>query len=192
MKPKLIICTIFYQDLKGLERLVSSKHNLDIIFVDGRFLGWDGPPLSTDGSREFLHSKGYEIIDAPDLIEYQKRNKYVEKAHELGYDYCLVIDSDEYIEYYNRTMIENDLLFFLDSYSHVQKYDSTSHNPYQKLYKTTARHLDNHRQSYIDTRPIFSPDNRIIHGLVTVHDPKHRSEERQRYRLDYYKNNPIR
>ena len=192
LRSKLVICTIFYQDLEGIKKLVNSKHMLDIIFVDGRFIGWDGPILSDDGSREYILSKGYEIINAPDLIEHQKRNRYIERAQELGYDYCLVIDSDEYIEHFNHTMILKDLSLNLDSYSYVQKYDSTDHIPYYRLHSSKARHLDRHQNAFINGNSIFSKGSRIIHGLVTVHNKSHRSNSRQEYRLKYYELNPIR
>lgn len=182
----MVICTIFYQDLAGLKRLVSSVNDVDFIFVDGRFIHWNGPILSEDGSREFLQSKGFTIIDAPDLIEYQKRNKYIEKAQELGYEYCLVMDSDEYVISWDISDIDGD-----DCYKHEQLHDSSSHFPYYRIHKSTARHRIKHQECFIDNKQIFNQDVKTI-KLITHHDKTLRSEQRQEYRLKYYNENPVR
>ena len=182
----MVICTIFYQDLAGLKRLVNSVNDVDFIFIDGRFIHWNGPILSEDGSREFLHSKGHIIIDAPDLIEYQKRNRYIEKAQELGYEYCIVIDSDEYVIKWDISGINND-----DCYKHEQLHDNSSHFPHYRIHSTQARHISKHQECFINNRQIFSQDAKTI-SLITKHDKTLRPETRQKYRLQYYEENPVR
>ena len=185
-KSNVVICTIFYQDLAGLKRLVNSVNDVEFIFVDGRFINWNGPILSEDGSREFLQSKGFTIIDAPDLIEYQKRNKYIETAQKLGYEYCIVIDSDEYVVKWDISDIQKD-----DCYKHEQLHDNSSHFPYYRIHKSTARHISKHQECFIGNKQIFNQDVKTI-KLVTHHDKTLRSEQRQKYRLKYYNENPVR
>lgn len=185
-KSNVVICTIFYQDLEGIKRLVNSVNGVDFIFVDGRFINWNGPKLSEDGSREFLQAKGHIIIDAPDLIEYQKRNRYIEFAQKMGYDYCIVIDSDEYVIKWDISGIDKD-----DCYKHEQLHDNSSHFPYYRIHKSTARHRAKHQECFIDDRQIFNQDVKTI-PLITRHDKTLRDISRQEYRLKYYDENPIR
>lgn len=180
----MIICTIFYQDLIGLKRLVESC-NIDMVFVDGRFLGWDGEKLSTDGSREYLKSKGKRVIDAPDLMEYQKRNIYLWYAEKMGYDYVLVIDSDEYVIKIGDLDLKND------SYKTQMLQDESICYPPNKFFRSSARHKDNHRQVYLDKKELFREDLDMI-NILTYHDPSHRTQMRQEYKRKYYQDNPIR
>lgn len=185
---------MFYEDMNGLKRLVKSADDFFIIFVDGRWTGWDSrTPLSQDGSREYIQSlDNVCLIDAPDLIEYQARNKYIEKAEELGFKYCLVIDSDEFIDYLDLKQFEADLKRDEDSYRYIMKQDYGEHVPYYRLHKSTARHKECHQQVYIDDKPVFRQDSRIIKGLVTWHEKSFRSQEREQERVKYYYKYPKR
>lgn len=181
-----MICTIFYQDLIGIKKLVKSAPNFTIIFVDGRFIHWNDEILSNDGSREYiLAQRNCILADAPDLIEWQKRNKYIEIAEKLGYEYCFVIDSDEYLIKYDVGKLEQD------AYKYEQRYDSTSHFPYYRFHKSIARHTSRHQDIFINSKQIFSQDIPTL-NVITQHDKTQRSEERQLYRLKYYNENPIR
>jgi uncharacterized protein YueI len=54
-------------------------------------------PLSTDGSRNIVKKyKNAVLIDAPNLLEYQKRQKYCEIAGKYGIDVLIIVDSDEF------------------------------------------------------------------------------------------------
>lgn len=190
---KFVVCCVFYNDVEGIKRLYESAPFLDYIFVDGRFVNYDGSELSNDGSREYL--KQYPnviLIDAPDMVEYQKRNEYIKRAQELGFDYCFVIDSDEFITEYDYESILKSLSLEHDAYSHRQDYDSSFHYPYYRIHRSTARHQKKHQEIWIDDRQIFTPNNEIIDGYATRHDKSLRSGERERYNRKYYAENPIR
>ena len=170
----------------GIKKLVESATNFTIIFVDGRFIHWNDEILSNDGSREYiLAQRNCILVDAPDLIEWQKRNKYIEIAEKLGYEYCFVIDSDEYLISYNVDTLKED------AYKYEQRYDNTSHFPYYRFHKSIARHVSRHQDIFINNKQIFSQDIPTL-NIVTHHDKTQRSEERQLYRLQYYNENPIR
>jgi hypothetical protein len=92
----------FYEDVQGIERLLSSLRSLDInkiLAIDGRYPGFHSPSdLSTDGSRECF--RGYHnavLVDYP-ATQIKKRNKYLELSKVYGLDFLLILDSDEYIE----------------------------------------------------------------------------------------------
>ncbi len=100
-KRKLAAGIIFYHDVKGLDRLLSSVHQgVDLsICIDGRFPQHPGPSdLSTDGSRELV--KSYDntlLLDFP-ASEYEKRSKYLAVCEQEKVDYLLILDTDEYAE----------------------------------------------------------------------------------------------
>lgn len=183
-----VFCCKFWNDLPGLVRLTESLRGWPCIFVDGRWLNYGrGQPLSTDGSREYLIDMGYSIIDAPDMIEWQSRNAYIEEAQRLGYDYCIVIDSDEWVVNH---MVTNEL-DGADAYVHRQEYNETWHPIYYRIHRTTARHRDRHQTAFINDRQIFTPDSPNV-SLITAYDKELRDPEEERYRKQYYRDNPVR
>jgi hypothetical protein len=96
---------IFYNDAVGLARLIDScwKH-VDLIFcVDGPFRDFKKtkqkklPPKSTDLSRDVV--KRYPnavLVDAPYLLEHQKRQVYLDQCKKYNIDYLMIVDADEY------------------------------------------------------------------------------------------------
>jgi hypothetical protein len=91
---------IFYNELKGLQRLIPTLQHMEKIYaIDGRFPEYPGnSDLSNDGSREFLKSfSNVVLIDAPKVQEVEKRNIYLRSAEADDIDVLLVIDADEYI-----------------------------------------------------------------------------------------------
>jgi hypothetical protein len=100
---KLAVATIYYNDVRGLERLASSICDyVDYwIVIDGKFDLLDSKEdYSTDGSREYLGEieTGTEIIQR-DFVgtEHDKRNQYLKVCAEYDIDALLIIDSDEYV-----------------------------------------------------------------------------------------------
>lgn len=100
---KLAIGISFLDDKQGLVRCIESFYNhVDLIIaVDGRYANFEHPTdLSTDGSREVLQSRYGDkltLIDAPNLQEPDKRNKYMEECEKLNIEYAMFVDSDEYV-----------------------------------------------------------------------------------------------
>jgi hypothetical protein len=111
---KIALLLIFYNNKKELERLVNSIPNnaIDmIIAIDGifKYTAEQNPNLSllsNDGSREFLlnQQSKYHIclFDMPNVIEVDKRNKYLELAEKYNITVGIVCDSDEYFYYYDK------------------------------------------------------------------------------------------
>lgn len=92
----LIGVMIVFNDMPHLPDTVNSIINkVDrIVAVDGRFRDFPADnPLSDDGTREYLFGlPKVELIDAPDLYEHEKRNKYL--IGKEG-DWYLHLDADE-------------------------------------------------------------------------------------------------
>lgn len=102
---KIAAGILFYNDRESLRRTLTSLYdNVDIIFaLDGRFPNYplqEGcEDLSTDGSREMIRQDFAEktvLVDAP-IVEFQKRQKYLELCGQYNCNLLIIIDSDEYI-----------------------------------------------------------------------------------------------
>lgn len=97
----------FYNDKASLQRCLESiVDGCDIIFcIDGKFPTFEAPEgwqdLSTDGSRGVvLQYENTRLIDKP-APEPEKRNTYLDLCKMFKVDYCLMIDSDEWVDEVN-------------------------------------------------------------------------------------------
>lgn len=92
----------FYQDAKGLKRCLDSiAQHVDFIFaVDGRYKNFNAPDaLSTDGSRAVVQEyPNALLVDAPDMMEFEKRDFYMRLCESTDVDVLLIIDSDEFVD----------------------------------------------------------------------------------------------
>jgi hypothetical protein len=102
---KLAAGIIFYDDSKGIERLLASiESGVDLmICVDGRFPEFPASKahhgdLSSDGSREVVKSFDKALLLDFAASEYEKRSKYLSVCEEQNVDYLLILDTDEYAE----------------------------------------------------------------------------------------------
>ena len=97
-RPRISICvgTVWYQDPSIFRMIESIPKEWDILIVDGVFTGSDAKEkYSSEELRdEILTYPNTKLFNRADL-EYKVRNKYHEESED--YDYCLVIDSDEWI-----------------------------------------------------------------------------------------------
>jgi hypothetical protein len=95
---KLVFAICWYSDPSIFRLLKSLPKECKKIVVDGKFKGNPNPnPLSHKMLRKRVMSfDNVTIIDAPNLSEPEKRNKYLE-AMKPG-EYLFIIDSDEYIK----------------------------------------------------------------------------------------------
>src|SRR5687768_11039841 len=103
----------FYQDAQSLDRCINSIFDtfnatsirLKVLAIDGKYSGYPAKnALSNDGSRDIVdnYSQMYEgqveLYDYPNLLERQKRQKYVDIAAKQNIPFLFIIDSDEYVE----------------------------------------------------------------------------------------------
>lgn len=117
-----------YPELKRMRE--SLPEDMPIIAVNGPYDDFEiNPNFGNDGSKEFLLSyKGTEVIDYA-ALQPKKRQKYLDRAGELGYKYLIIMDSDEYVHpayddwdlFYSNLQKTaeanpNDQLFFMDMY----------------------------------------------------------------------------
>lgn len=191
---KVAVCCSFYSDKRGLERLLESTDEFFRIFVDGRWKSYPGKtPLSEDGARELIQkSHDCILIDNPDLQEYQKRNKYIELAKKLGFDYCLVLDSDEYLAYLDYDEFVSNLGENL-TYTIPQLDENDGINRYNlRLHSTKCYHYDRHNSLWFDLNPVDLSKNPIINGVLVEHDKQFRDKKRETINQIYYEKYQIR
>lgn len=177
-----------------MKKLLESTDQFFRIFVDGRWKSYPGDtPISDDGSRELIqNSHDCILIDNPDLIEYKKRNAYIGLAKNLGFDYCLVLDSDEYVEYldYDEFMSQ---LGQDPTYTVPQIDENDGFSRYNlRLHSTKCYHFDRHNQIWYDLQPIDLSQNQIINGILVRHDKSHRDHKRDVENQVFYEKNTIR
>lgn len=102
---------VFFDDAKGLRRCLNSiSSTFDIVIaIDGKFKEFEeNYDISMDGSKEVVESyPNTHYVSYPNISEIEKRNKYLEIAGELGIDFLLVIDSDEYAVIDNEIFLSN-------------------------------------------------------------------------------------
>jgi len=190
----VVVCCAFWNDAANIQRLLESIHGeLFCIFVDGAWLGYGTGGLSSDDSREIIQShENTMLVDAPNLIEHQKRNVYIETADALGFDYCLVIDSDEFVVSLDVSVLLDELTSDQPAYKYEQFYDSTSHWPFYRLHRATARHRTRHQDCFINKTQIFHDDVPSVTGIQTRHDKSLRPPEQEKLKKLYYRDNPVR
>lgn len=112
MKIAAGVC--FYNDCKSLERTLQSLvDKVDyMVCVDGRYKGFkdSGDGLSNDGSRELVRSFNKSVlINMPNVYEVEKRQGYLDWCDRARPDWLLIIDSDEYVSEYDKTVLESKL-----------------------------------------------------------------------------------
>lgn len=190
----MAVCCSFYNDRIGLERLLESTDEFFRIFIDGRWKNYPGlTPISDDGSRELIqNSHCCILVDNPDLVEYQKRNKYIESAKRLGFNYCLVLDSDEYIAYLDYDEFVSNLGKNL-TYTFPQLDENDGVNRYNlRLHSTECYHYDRHNSLWHEGTQADLSTNPIINGLLVAHEKDHRPRQRNIMNEIYYEKYPLR
>ena len=96
---KIAICICWYDNPSIFKLLDSLPKQALKIVVDGRF---EGNPAEKPLSNPHLRRKvsrytNTVLIDAPDLTEAEKRQKYLTEMAKRGKKYCFIIDSDEFV-----------------------------------------------------------------------------------------------
>lgn len=173
--------------------LESLKDFDEVICVDGRFPHYpDAPDLSTDGSRELVHSfTNVRFYDAPNLIEPKKRDIYLEHCTS---DALLMIDTDEWIvgdvarfkENITRHTSEAHLFYQVKWWSEATGGYSTAPRLY--LHPRDLRHGQLHCSfmvNGVDLR-LHARTTNIIEGVEIRSDPKLRSPARIQKSKQYH------
>lgn len=114
MDPKIVIGLSFLENLKELKRMRESlPKDIPIIAINGAYDDFQTyHRYSLDGSKEYLLSfPNTEVIDYA-ALQPAKRQKYLDRAGELGYDYLIIMDSDEFVhpEYNDWNLFKENLV----------------------------------------------------------------------------------
>lgn len=105
---KICVGTVWYNDPSIFRMIESIPKDWTILVVDGKFTG---SPAKEDYSNEKIRN---QVMSYPNVslfdktgMEYEVRNAYMQAT--IGYDYCLVIDSDEWITSLDKEVFYDNL-----------------------------------------------------------------------------------
>jgi len=201
-RPSLTAGVIFWNDKKGLERLLPTLKDFDRVYcIDGRFKAMAGNCNSSDdGSWELVLKYNYQYPNGyNNALEPEKRNTYLSMAEKYNDDYLLVIDSDEWISGDIQTFKHNlGTVMLLESpddegvYSvdYVNQDNKADIKPRIFRKPGNLRYWEAHNMlQKIDTKRIFRPSVEcpLIKGIVMHHDHKLRTIEREQQIQEYQK-----
>lgn len=197
---KFGIACIILNDVKGLKRLLGSIPDLFTVYViDGRFKDFEGPILSDDGTRELARDYTSVVLtDAPDLMENQKRQVYMDKAANDGVDFLLQVDSDEYIKIDVEKFVKScEELSKMDKYAFQVEMDYFDlrwqvQTPHRLFYKPSEiTYPKYHNEIWAKGRMINSEYGVIVEGVRLVHDKSVRTQEREAINKRWYQRYPF-
>jgi len=216
-KYKLGIGINYWDDPQGLLRILykgdDSIHTIYVI--DGRYSGRDDieehePTLGEQICKQWNKVHYVKMHNAKQI---EKRNKYWELAEKDNLDFLIVLDSDEYLEFYPEFEKSLDLAMEMkwrcfpcaESWKEV-----VEETPRPRLFKKpfNYRHIEN-KQGMISHGGVFDPDGKdvipemygwcsvygerkSIPGLKMIQDKSFRSKKRVDADYLYYENNPLR
>jgi hypothetical protein len=190
-------CCVF-QDVQGVLRLIESCwKKVDYIFlIDGKYKFYDADfPLSTDNLDYETENYPNVLIEyAPDLLEHEKRNKYLELCKEFKIDFLLIVDSDEYfIDDSDWEQFRKELPMIKDSVTNIKSYTSIEGMKipvdYPRLWKNPAKmeyKNDRHYQFGLKDSDVVVAKN-TIYSIKLIHDPSIHSDERKEKHDQYIK-----
>lgn len=193
-------CT-FYNDKKGLERLLPTLKQFDeIILNDGAWRDYESGGLSTDGSRELIPElPKYHLINNPNLMLAEKQNKHLKLAGELNINILVLIDSDEYLTEFDRNKFENSMLNVAKRKQNVYwckflEYHTdwvAFHYPRIILNPSECEYRERHNQIFShDTPQIHTKRGLIIQGITIKHDKSIRTDMRENYNKSWNLEHP--
>jgi hypothetical protein len=215
----------YYNQAEGLKRMLSSleyKGRLIphvVCAVDGVYRGFPatmvkdaGKRLSTDGSREVIRQfakrhdsnvSGVSMLDAPELDEREKRQKYVDMAAAVRSDFLLIVDADEWLECSNwpaffdeldaiRTTAMRSYIFGVrmrDFEGKTGKLEQDSFRPRLWFRPEKLAYFDTHwnfsLRSDPEPRVPFGIQEKLKSPLVINHDHACNGKDREEARLVY-------
>lgn len=204
--PRICAVTSFYQDFEGGKRLYEHlhKHGIYSIWQDGRFPNFkqiNNSDLSTDDLREFLESKEDALL----LKEgeglhwlHEKLTNLFHKAGELGYEYVILLGSDEYLEGDFQFLLDNLRMYEVGEPCYY-RLDIDETNPKDRtnkdqgieriFYKPECFTVDRTHWCYFIDGKRATSYPQIIKGIKIIHDDHIRTKERNRLMDDYQKIN---
>ena len=194
------ICT--YSDAKGLDRLLSTlADHVDLsIIIHGSFPNFPQDPHSLDDTlaviKQYSKSNIWMIDMGKPQLEPISRQMYFESTY--GYDFCLVIDSDEYVsDGADWDIFRGNLEIITDTQSPFYIYDVMFDGPPHHAWPRPRLFYQPWKIKYgglhiqwilPDGKKVtsLSDSRQIIEGIRISHDisyrPESRTEARQTYR----------
>lgn len=216
-KYKIGLGINYWDDPQGLLRILyNSYDNVYVIYlIDGRYVGRNDieehlPTLAEEIAKQYPKIHYVKIHDSKQI---EKRNKYFELAEKDNIDFLIVLDSDEYLEFYPE--LEDSLNKAMDMkwrcFPCAESWkDVVEETPRPRLFKKpfVYRHRQN-PNGMISHGSIWDKDGKdvipemygwcsvygerkSIPGLKLIQDKIFRTKKRVDLDYLYYENNPLR
>lgn len=187
----LVGCIITYNDMPLIKECVESLNVDRLIVVDGRYKDFPGDnPYSTDGTLEYLYSKGAEVINAANLAEVDKRNIYLKDLKDG--DTVINLDADEVLKgKFYIPSADFGIIDLIDGHSRHRQVRGSRVFKYRegmeyKLVHFTLYWQDrqvNNLKKVVNTQFSSEP----LKGCYILHNWHKRSQLRRHYKSLYYK-----
>lgn len=184
---KVAIGICWGQDPCIFRLLDSIPKEWKIYVIDGRFTN---SKLETEYASKKLRGRvsSYPNVELCNRsgMEYDVRNKYLEEMG--GYDYAIMLDTDEYIIEYNKEVFEEHIKKLKEGYHLIDVwYDNEQRqqgrffiNPNNWRYHKSHKYVTNGKE----VKAIYKADS-VILGITVRHDDAPRPEELKQIIEDY-------
>ena len=168
---KISVVTVWGNDPLIFRMIQSVPKWWDIILVEGTFTDSKIPNHPNPEYLEQLKTYSNVTLFHRSGLEYEVRNKYLEQLE--GYDYALMMDSDEYIEEYNEIQFcasikrLNEGYYLIDSMygDELREQGRFFVNPYNFRYHNSHKYIINNNV----TSAIFHA-KKGLEGIALRHD----------------------
>ena len=200
----LICCT--WDDPRGIMRMFEQETIQDfdyLCFFDGKFTQWEGvEEFPVSETHDIIKDYGdstedvnvyYELVEGK--TEAEKRNHMFYRAHQIGMDWCIVVDSDEIPQInkhewnQERNLLDKSSFgchsVILDNYNIRQRRPrlfNMKEQPYMLQHETALSH--NKIYSGLDGRDITEDINKTTYDVKSIY-LTHDKEFHSKYRWDY-------
>jgi len=177
-----------FDDTEGLTRLIRSCwKNVDLIFyIDGPFKNYDTPMVSD--WIEDADIPNVVIVRKSGLIEYQKRQIYLDLCKEYGVNWLIIADTDEYFhdcdwgEFSSERerVCGNDYLYNVKNYTVVGGLLLGLDQPRLIRNPSKLQYINQHHYMMAEKgtdEALVAKDT--LYSVKLCHDPSIRSPERQ-------------
>ncbi len=177
---KIAVCTAWGNDPSVIRMIESIPKDWDIFLVEGRFSYSKLPEFcDLELVKKVMKFPNVKILHRSGL-EFDVRNRYLEEMK--GYDFALMLDTDEHIIEYDHVDFENSVKDLKESYHLIDVlYNGQSKQqgrffvkPFNWRYHNSHKYITNGKI----VKAVFEADS-MIKGIKVIHDDSIRSKELQ-------------
>ena len=174
-----------YCDPDGMRRLLETTKSFNyVICIVGR---WEGFTWNNGRNQEMIDVinsyRNTIIITIDDIPQHVARNLYLWRAGQLGCNYLIVLDSDEYLKFDKFKVPKEDNIYNV-------KWNNTV---LPRLIKDpkNCEYKDRHNQIWRDGKEMIGRNlGECVEGIEIISDKKFREKDREKYQEKYNLDHP--